>query len=150
MLDDSAKRFGVLTGGIGESIRAADERIIEGSSAANYVRARISTKLALKSIDIDTSLMTPERKLMLEEFIVSTVNGLIEKAIAELDEQQSRAMREAAAKMMSSVTPDMMKNVTAAITGTDGKIAITDPKTVEALTDIVRKLTKDIDTEEKH
>ena len=84
--------------------------------------------------------MTPERKLMLEEFIVSTVNDLIQKAIEQIDEERRRAMQNAAARMMSSVTPDMMKNVTATITGKDGKIAITDPKAIESITEMIKKL----------
>lgn len=118
---DLIKSLGALPGrSVASAAAALPEKTLEGNSAGNLVRVKCSTRMQVKDITIDESLMKPDQKLFLEEMLASTINEVMKKTLAELDALEQKAAAEAGAKAMNAVPPDMMRKAMDAVNASNG------------------------------
>lgn len=71
------------------------QKTVEGSAGGGMVRATVNGQLALMAISIDSTVINPEEKEMLEDLIMAAVNDGTRKA------------RELASTEMSKITGGM-------------------------------------------
>lgn len=65
---------------------------VDGSSAAGMVKAVVTGKGGLKSLDIDPGLIDPNDKEMLEDLVVAAVNDARGRAEARMQEETQKLM----------------------------------------------------------
>src|SRR5690606_173420 len=68
---------------------------VEGAAGGGVVTVKVSGKGSLKAINIDTSLMNPDEKEILEDLIVAAMNdarGQAERAAADRMEGRTRRL----------------------------------------------------------
>jgi DNA-binding YbaB/EbfC family protein len=64
-----------------------DQIEVEGSAGGNMVTVRMSSKMELKSVAIDPSLMKPEEREVLEDLLVAAQNDARRKAEEAMQER---------------------------------------------------------------
>ncbi len=67
-------------------------REVHGASAAGMVKAVVTGKGTLRSLDVDPSLVDPNDKEVLEDLIVAAVNDAKEKADEMMREETQKLM----------------------------------------------------------
>ncbi len=67
-------------------------QVVEGSSGAGLIRVTMTCKGQVKSLNIESSMVTPDDKEVMEDLIVAAVNDARQKADAKMAEETQKAM----------------------------------------------------------
>lgn len=114
---------------LAKTLAGMPEKQLESSSAGNFVKIKMSTRLKVSDVEIEEEMLSAENKYLLEEMLASTFSDLLEKIVSEASKEIEKTTRKKREDIAGQITPQMLKNAT-------GALSIKDPTGKEVKIDI--------------